>query len=258
MANIGKRIKARREELGMTQAELAKRLGYKSKTTIAKIESGVNDIVQSKVVSFAEALNTTPAYLMGWEEKESLGSILSKNLKMYRETFGLSISVVASALDSSPDYVEALENNTLTPTPEELRALADLYCIPVQDFWSTQEKERPNPKAEYIMNLLYENGYEIRKCWYLGDPGYHVLNKNKMLGYFVDPETLNTFLHSVNDFALYNFDKMLSNFKANEVTHMLLSDRDEPEALNAANDRGATPEEKKNADDIMHNPDEWE
>ena len=44
MANIGKRIKARREELGMTQAELAKRLGYKSKTTIAKIESGVNDI----------------------------------------------------------------------------------------------------------------------------------------------------------------------------------------------------------------------
>lgn len=43
---------------------------------------------------------------------------------------------------------------------------------------------------------------------------------------------------------------MLSNFKANEVTHMLLSDRDEPKAMNAANDRGATPEEKKNADDI--------
>lgn len=39
---------------------------------------------------------------------------------------------------------------------------------------------------------------------------------------------------------------------------MLLSDREEPEALNAANDRGATPEEKKNADDIMHNPDGWE
>ena len=35
-------------------------------------------------------------------------------------------------------------------------------------------------------------------------------------------------------------------------------DQDEPEAMNAANDRGATPEEKKNADDIMHDPDEWE
>lgn len=68
MPEIGKRIKARREELGMTQEELAARLGYKSKTTIAKIENGTNDIVQSKVMEFAKMLDTTPAYLMGWEQ----------------------------------------------------------------------------------------------------------------------------------------------------------------------------------------------
>ena len=33
-----------------------------------KIENGTNDIVQSKVVDFANALNTTVAYLMGWED----------------------------------------------------------------------------------------------------------------------------------------------------------------------------------------------
>ena len=66
MPEIGKRIKAKREELGITQEELAQRLGYKSKTTIAKIENGINDIVQSKVVEFASALNTTVPYLMGW------------------------------------------------------------------------------------------------------------------------------------------------------------------------------------------------
>lgn len=66
MPDIGKRIKKRREELGMTQEELAKQLKYKSKTTIAKIENGTNDIVQSKVVAFAKALHTSPAYLMGW------------------------------------------------------------------------------------------------------------------------------------------------------------------------------------------------
>lgn len=65
---IGDRIRTRRTELGLTQADLAKILGYKSKTTIAKIETGINDIQQSKVVSFAKALNTTPAYLMGWTE----------------------------------------------------------------------------------------------------------------------------------------------------------------------------------------------
>lgn len=66
MPDIGKRIKKRREELGMTQEELAFKLNYKSKTTIAKIENGTNDIVQSKVVEFAKALQTSPAYLMGW------------------------------------------------------------------------------------------------------------------------------------------------------------------------------------------------
>ena len=68
MPDIGKRIKKRREELKMTQEELAVKLNYKSKTTIAKIENGTNDIVQSKVVEFAKALDTTRAYLMGWTE----------------------------------------------------------------------------------------------------------------------------------------------------------------------------------------------
>lgn len=68
MPEIGKRIRSRREQLGMTQEELAFRLGYKSKTTIAKIENGTNDIVQSKVTEFAKVLDTTPAYLMGWTQ----------------------------------------------------------------------------------------------------------------------------------------------------------------------------------------------
>lgn len=77
--DIGKRIKEKRIELGITQEDLASKLGYKSKTTIAKIENGTNDITQSRVVDFANALNTTPAYLMGWEEPESQSStILNK------------------------------------------------------------------------------------------------------------------------------------------------------------------------------------
>ena len=65
------RIKARREELGISQNELAKRLGYKDRSTIAKIESGINDITQSKIEAFAKALNTTASDLMGWTESKS-------------------------------------------------------------------------------------------------------------------------------------------------------------------------------------------
>ena len=65
---IGNRIRARREELGLTQEELAKRLGYKTKTSITKIETGNNNFPLTKVSQFARALNVTEAYLMGWED----------------------------------------------------------------------------------------------------------------------------------------------------------------------------------------------
>ena len=68
---IGDRIAARRKELNMTQEELARKMGYKSKAAISKIETNVNDITQSTVVKFAEALQTSVAYLMGWEEEKA-------------------------------------------------------------------------------------------------------------------------------------------------------------------------------------------
>lgn len=81
---IGERIREQREFLGMTQAELAEIMGYKSRSSINKIENGTNDIPQSKVVRFAEALNTTVSYLMGWEDNgELIASINSEILKHF-------------------------------------------------------------------------------------------------------------------------------------------------------------------------------
>jgi transcriptional regulator with XRE-family HTH domain len=68
MTKIGMHIKTRRIELGMSQDELAERMGYKNRSTIAKIEKGVNDVTQTNIVKFANVLNTSIAYLMGWEE----------------------------------------------------------------------------------------------------------------------------------------------------------------------------------------------
>jgi transcriptional regulator with XRE-family HTH domain len=50
-------------------------MGYKSKSTINKIELGINDIPQNKIAKFAEVLGTTPAKLMGWDEKKKAPSI---------------------------------------------------------------------------------------------------------------------------------------------------------------------------------------
>jgi transcriptional regulator with XRE-family HTH domain len=72
MSTVGSNILRIRKQLGITQEELAKRMGYKSKSTINKIELGINDIPQSKILQFAEVLGTTPGVLMGWSEMPSL------------------------------------------------------------------------------------------------------------------------------------------------------------------------------------------
>lgn len=68
---IGNNIKKRRLELGMTQEELAHKMGYKSRSAINKLEKNVNDINQSTLKKLGEALDINPVDLMeyGYSEK---------------------------------------------------------------------------------------------------------------------------------------------------------------------------------------------
>ena len=79
--DIGDRIKKRREELGMSQEELAKKVGYKSRSSVNKIEIDGRGLPQNKIVIFAKALETTPAYLMGWEtiSDEDIGNAFAND-----------------------------------------------------------------------------------------------------------------------------------------------------------------------------------
>ena len=89
MSIIGDNITKCRKQMGLTQEELANRLGYKSKSTINKIELGVNDIPQSKVVKFAEVLGTTPAHLMGWdvEIEKNPTEMAERNFEMFMDEY---------------------------------------------------------------------------------------------------------------------------------------------------------------------------
>lgn len=71
---IGTRIRERREQLHMTQDDLARKLGYTSRSTIAKIEAGQNELRQNRIMQMAEALHTSPSYLMGWTDDPELES----------------------------------------------------------------------------------------------------------------------------------------------------------------------------------------
>jgi transcriptional regulator with XRE-family HTH domain len=72
MVELYENIKKRRMELGMTQTELANKVGYSDKGMISKVENGKVDIPQSLILKFAKALDTTPGCLMGWSDQTSI------------------------------------------------------------------------------------------------------------------------------------------------------------------------------------------
>ena len=110
LKNMGFKIRLLRENLNMTQDELAIKSGYTSRSSINKIENGLVDIPQSKIYSIANVLNVSPAYLMGWEENSPEQTELSEGEKIWltlykslsEETRELLITTV-NALEQLPE-----------------------------------------------------------------------------------------------------------------------------------------------------------
>lgn len=70
-SDIGENIRRMRKKRGLSQTQLAIKLGYKSKSSIAKIETGNGDVPRNKLPQFAEALNCSISYLTGWNELQT-------------------------------------------------------------------------------------------------------------------------------------------------------------------------------------------
>ena len=120
--NVGKRIKKRRKELGMSADKLAELIN-KNRATIYRYEKNeIENMPYDVIEPLAKVLNVSPAYLMGWEDQDtSLDSlpvkqipvvsqisaglpiyseenlidytyIATKNLNVDKELFGLKVS----------------------------------------------------------------------------------------------------------------------------------------------------------------------
>lgn len=64
---IGDKLKQLRLEREWSQEQVARMMGYKSRSTINKIELGVNEITQSKIVAFANLFGVEPWMLLNDE-----------------------------------------------------------------------------------------------------------------------------------------------------------------------------------------------
>jgi len=98
---IGQRISARRKELKMSADELAKRLG-KDRSTIYRYEKGdIENLPLDILEPIAKALETTPQYLMGWEEvQKNNDTIADVVVRMRTDNDFLSLVATLNELDA--------------------------------------------------------------------------------------------------------------------------------------------------------------
>jgi repressor LexA len=66
---VGERIAQYRQEKGLSQEELAHLLGYKSRSTINKIEKGERDVPRKMIAQLSIVLNVNPLDILGENEK---------------------------------------------------------------------------------------------------------------------------------------------------------------------------------------------
>lgn len=78
-SKIGAKIKSLRENEELSQSQLAELVGYKDKTSIAKIEAGKVDLPQSKILAFSKALNVTPSFLLNLDSDKPESNQLIDN-----------------------------------------------------------------------------------------------------------------------------------------------------------------------------------
>lgn len=119
MKKIGTRIKEKRLLAGMTQEELAFKVGYRNKSTITKIENGTNDISQGRVADFAAALNTSVSYLMGWDNSPNADSQQNNTPNVHTWVNNSNFDITKTASRSAIISIEKSEG--------DLHLLVDIY-----------------------------------------------------------------------------------------------------------------------------------
>lgn len=115
---IGHRIRAARESHGMTQEDLAQKMGYRSKSTINKIEKGINDIPRAKVAEFAHVLGVSAVSLMGLDPAPAVPSpapseAIGHRIRAARESHGMTMKDIAAAAGVSEGTVSRWESGDI-------------------------------------------------------------------------------------------------------------------------------------------------
>ena len=123
---MSEKIKYLRKQNNLTLEEVGKIVGV-GKSTVRKWESGeIANMRRDKIAKLAQALNTTPAYLMGWSEEPDISSSTISNVVPFPKT--RQVPIVGSIACGLPILAE--ENiEGYAAMPEDIKADFALRCV---------------------------------------------------------------------------------------------------------------------------------
>ncbi len=165
--SIGNRIKAKRKELNMSVDELAKQLG-KDRSTVYRYEKGDIEKLPIDILEpIAKALDTTPQYLMGWEEAKkpemppntkgkeiTLGDII-KSLRIDRH---LTMTEFSEELGIPIEDLQMYENGSKQLPANIINAIASFFGLESEDItdrllYSEDNEVRLSFRRVYVEQL---------------------------------------------------------------------------------------------------------
>ena len=104
---LGNKIKEIRLEQGMSQDEFAKELGYTSKSTVNKIEKGVNDMSYDKLELLIQKFDLEVNELFDNLAKDANATIYENN-KLYKLSVPVNNTEIINKLNSVDNVSEYL------------------------------------------------------------------------------------------------------------------------------------------------------
>lgn len=130
---IGEKIKQLRKQLDMSVDELASKLG-KNRATIYRYEKGdIENLPLDMLEPLADALKTTPAYLMGWDNKPNKDTVtIGELLKIMRTQRNMTIEEYSKEIGISPDDLRKYESGEKYIPLEVIRTISEYYRISME------------------------------------------------------------------------------------------------------------------------------
>lgn len=150
---VGELIKEKRVELNLSQDELATKLGYSSRSSINKIELGLQDVPKSKAEAFSRVLGIDIAILMGWDVRDTkpydFERLPNYNSEFDKVTFEISEEIKTK--NAFINYINSIGYEFIEPN--QIKKGSVLVEIADNELLDLEEKSS-NYTDELLMELI--------------------------------------------------------------------------------------------------------